>query len=111
MMMNEPREAQYQWGQQVVALVDLVNDGTYPDLAPDAVLAEVGSEGEIVQVGHHTETNQPVYMVDFDGLVIGCLEEEILLCMELDQMLADARGQTSGQMSLLSDSSPDTATA
>jgi len=51
-------------------------------------------------------------MVEFEGgLVIGCLEEEILLCMELDQMLADARGQTSGQMSLLSDSSPDTATA
>jgi nitrogen fixation protein NifZ len=92
MMMNEPREAQYQWGQQVVALVDLVNDGTYPDLAPDAILAETGSEGEIVQVGHHTETNQPVYMVDFNGLVVGCLEEEILLCMELDDMLAKARG-------------------
>jgi nitrogen fixation protein NifZ len=92
MMMNEPRDAQYQWGQQVVALVDLVNDGTYPDLAPDAILADIGSEGEIVQVGHHTETNQPVYMVDFNGLVIGCLEEEILLCMELDDMLAKARG-------------------
>lgn len=92
-MMIEPREAQYKWGQQVVALVDLVNDGTHPDHAPDAVLAEVGSEGEIVQVGHHTESNQPVYMVDFNGLVIGCLEEEILLCLELDKMLSEARGQ------------------
>lgn len=91
-MMIEPRQAQYQWGQQVVALVDLVNDGTHPDHAPDAILAEVGSEGEIVQVGHHTDSNQPVYMVDFGGLVIGCLEEEILLCMELDKMLAEARG-------------------
>jgi nitrogen fixation protein NifZ len=94
-MMIEPREAQYKWGQQVVALVDLVNDGTYPDLPADAVLAEVGSEGEIVQIGHHTETNQPVYMVEFDGLVIGCLEEEILLCLELDKMLSEARGQQS----------------
>ncbi len=91
-MMIEQREARYQWGQQVVALVDLVNDGTHPDHPADAVLAEVGSEGEIVQVGHHTEANQPVYMVDFNGLVIGCLEEEILLCLELDEMLAAARG-------------------
>ena len=91
-IMIEPREASYQWGQRVVALVDLVNDGTHPDHAPDAVLAETGSEGEIVQVGHHVEANQPVYMVDFDGLVIGCLEEEILLCMELDKMLAESRG-------------------
>lgn len=91
-LMIEPREPQYQWGQQVVALVDLVNDGTHPNHAPEAVLVEAGSEGEIVQVGQHVEANQPVYMVDFDGIVVGCLEEEILLCMELDHMLAEARG-------------------
>lgn len=92
-MMIEPREPQYQWGQQVVALVDLVNDGTHPDHAPDAVLASMGSEGEIVQVGRHVEANQPVYTVEFDGLVVGCLEEEILLLQELDQMLSESRGQ------------------
>jgi nitrogen fixation protein NifZ len=97
-MIVEHREPQYQWGQQVVALVDLVNDGTYPDLAAEAILAEAGSEGEIVQVGHHTESNQPVYMVEFDGLVIGCLEEEILLCMELDKMLAEARGKAAAAL-------------
>ena len=91
--MIETREPLYQWGQQVVALVDLVNDGTHPDHPENAVLAEIGSEGEIVQVGRHVEANQPVYMVDFNGIVIGCLEEEILLCMELDQMLAESRGQ------------------
>jgi hypothetical protein len=32
-------------------------------------------------------------MVEFDGLVVGCLEEEILLCQELDQMLSESRGQ------------------
>jgi nitrogen fixation protein NifZ len=106
-MMIEHREAQYQWGQQVVALVDLVNDGTHPDHPTDAVLAEVGSEGEIVQVGHHTESNQPIYMVDFNGLVIGCFEEEILLCMELDKMLAESRGQ----LKLAIDAAPSSSAA
>lgn len=92
-MMIEPREPQYQWGQKVVALVDLLNDGTYPDQPDGAVLVELGCEGEIVQVGHHEEANQPVYMVDFDGLVIGCIEEEIMLSMELSQLAAEARGQ------------------
>ncbi|TAK94506.1 MAG: nitrogen fixation protein NifZ [Aquabacterium sp.] len=91
--MIEPREAQYQWGQKVVALIDLLNDGTYPDRPQDVVLIETGSEGEIVQVGHHEEVNQPVYMVDFDGFVIGCTEDEIMLSMELAQMAAEARGQ------------------
>lgn len=92
-MMIEPREPQYQWGQKVVALVDLLNDGTYPERPEDAVLVELGSEGEIVQVGHHEEANQPVYMVEFDGQVVGCLEEEIMLSMELSQLAAEARGQ------------------
>lgn len=106
-MMIETREPQYQWGQQVVALVDLVNDGTHPDHPENAVLAEIGSEGEIVQVGRHVEANQPVYMVDFNGIVIGCLEEEILLCMELDQMLAESRGQ----LRLAVDQAPSTSSA
>jgi len=91
----------------VVALVDLVNDGTHPDHPENAVLAEIGSEGEIVQVGRHVEANQPVYMVDFNGIVIGCLEEEILLCMELDQMLAESRGQ----LRLAVDQAPSTSSA
>ena len=106
-MMIEPREAQYQWGQQVVALVDLLNDGTYPERSPSDILVDAGSEGEIVQVGHHEEANQPVYMVEFNGLVIGCLEEEVMLSMELDQLVAEARGQ----QRLLVDAAPDPAGA
>jgi hypothetical protein len=30
-------------------------------------------------------------MVEFDGLVVGCLEEEILLLQELDHLLSQAR--------------------
>ena len=92
-MMIEPREAIYQWGQLVVALVDLINDGTYPDVPLDTVLAPIGSEGEIVQVGHHEESNQPVYMVEFDGRVIGVLEEEIMLRQELEALVAQAQSQ------------------
>jgi nitrogen fixation protein NifZ len=92
-MMIETREPAYQWGQQVVALQDLINDGSHPDCPNDTVLVEAGSEGEIVQVGHHTELNHPVYMVEFDGrIVVGCLEEEILLLQELDHLLAKSRG-------------------
>ena len=93
-MMIEPREAAYQWGQVVLALVDLVNDGTYPERPDDEVLVAQGTEGEIVQVGHHEEANQPVYMVDFGGLVVGVLEEEIMLRRELEEMAAQARATT-----------------
>lgn len=76
--MIEPRTPKYQWGQPVTAVVDLYNDGSYPDQAQDALLVRVGDRGEIVQVGTHTETNTPVYLVEFnERQVVGCLEEEI----------------------------------
>ncbi len=37
-----------------------------------------GAVGEIVQVGHHVEANVPVYLVEFPGSVVGCIEEEIV---------------------------------
>jgi nitrogen fixation protein NifZ len=77
-MMFEPRQPKYQWGMRVRCLTDLVNDGTFPDAAEDAVLAPEGTLGEIVQVGAHVESNTPVYMVEFEQkFVVGCLEEEI----------------------------------
>jgi nitrogen fixation protein NifZ len=76
--MIEPRQPKYQWGQPVRASIDLYNDGSFPDQPADALLARSGEEGEIVQVGTHTETNTPVYLVEFASRhVIGCLEEEI----------------------------------
>lgn len=73
----EPRTAQYSWGQRVIALDDLINDGSYPQREPQAVLAERGAVGEIVNVGHATQANEPVYLVEFGACVIGCLEDEI----------------------------------
>jgi nitrogen fixation protein NifZ len=76
--MIEPRLPKFQWGQRVRCLIDLVNDGSYPNAPEDALLAASGTLGEIVQVGAHVDTNTPVYIVEFEEkFVIGCLEEEI----------------------------------
>jgi nitrogen fixation protein NifZ len=78
--MIDPRLPKFQWGQRVRTLVDLVNDGSFPDAADDALLAKTGDSGEIVQVGNHADSNTPIYLVEFkDSKVIGCLEEEIEL--------------------------------
>lgn len=76
--LKEPRTARFQWGQPVMTLVDLLNDGSYPDLAETALLAGAGTRGEVVNVGMIEESGQPVYLVEFaDGKVIGVLEEEL----------------------------------
>lgn len=76
--MIDLREPIYQWGQRVHAVVDLVNDGSHPGVPAEAVLAAAGTEGEIVNVGHHTDSNTPIYLVEFGGqTVVGCLEEEL----------------------------------
>lgn len=81
--MMDIREPVFGWGERVLATIDLVNDGSYPGIAPEALLAGKGTCGEIVNVGHHEETNQPVYLVEFVSgetgrpLVVGCLENEL----------------------------------
>ncbi|CAD5371938.1 NifZ protein [Rubrivivax sp. A210] len=73
----DPDAARYQWGQAVFAADHLFNDGSFPDAPLDALLVAAGGPGEIVQVGLHEESRQPVYMVDFGVAVLGCLEEEL----------------------------------
>lgn len=77
--MIDPRTPKYQWGQTVVAAVDLYNDGTMPEVSEDLLLIAAGGPGEIVQIGHHTDANLPLYLVDFGLCVLGCLEEELAL--------------------------------
>ena len=74
----EAREPAYAWGQRVIALDDLVNDGSHPERPVDAMLAARGSLGEIVNIGHAQELNEPVYLVQFEGCVVGCLEIELV---------------------------------
>jgi nitrogen fixation protein NifZ len=76
--MFDIRNPKFQWGQPVIALTDLVNDGSYPGIELDALLISSGTQGEIVQTGMHEESNTPVYLVEFPGgKVVGCLESEI----------------------------------
>ena len=77
--MIDQRQAKYEWGQRVRAVIDLINDGSFPGADEGALLVPAGGIGEIVQVGHHTEANVPIYMVEFGRDVLGCLEEEITL--------------------------------
>lgn len=75
------REPRYTTGQRVICQTDLHNDGTHPERGADALLAAAGTVGEVVNVGHHQESNTPVYLVEFPGLMlVGCLEEEIEAC-------------------------------
>ncbi|HCA26525.1 MAG TPA: nitrogen fixation protein NifZ [Betaproteobacteria bacterium] len=76
--MFDVREPKYQWGQPVCCTEDLLNDGSHPEHAAEALLAARGSVGEIINVGCHMDSNTPVYLVEFTrGLVVGCLEEEL----------------------------------
>lgn len=76
--MIEPREPKYQWGQPVLACIDIRNDGSYPGEEAEALLVGNGTSGAIVQIGLHVESGLPVYMVEFsNGQVVGCLEEEL----------------------------------
>lgn len=76
--MIDPRLPKHEWGMKVRTVVELINDGSFPDAPAEAVLVPVGGIGEIVNVGAHVDSNTPVYLVEFgDHLVVGCLEEEI----------------------------------
>ena len=81
--MMDPRQPKYEWGQRVRASIDLHNDGSHPQADAQALLVPAGGLGEIVQVGHHTEANVPVYLVESSAgpghTVLGVLEEEITL--------------------------------
>ena len=72
------REPVYAWGQRVIAMDDLFNDGSHPEHEVDALLAARGDVGEIVNMGHALDLNEPVYLVQFAGCVVGCLEIELV---------------------------------
>ena len=76
--MLDIREPKFKWGQLVMAIEDLFNDGSHPQIEPDALIVAAGTQGEIVQTGMHEDSNTPVYIVEFSGgKVVGCLEHEI----------------------------------
>jgi len=77
--MSDAEAPRFQWGQPVVTVVDLFNDGSYPNAPEDALLVATGDRGEVVQIGAHVDSNTTVYLVEFsENRVIGCLEDELL---------------------------------
>jgi nitrogen fixation protein NifZ len=76
--MMETSAPRYEWGQRVQMAADLFNDGSYPDRPLEALLVKSGEAGEVVQVGHHTDSGTVVYMVEFArNRVVGCFEQEL----------------------------------
>jgi nitrogen fixation protein NifZ len=76
--MMETSALRYEWGQRVQAAADLFNDGSYPEKPSEALLVQCGEAGEVVQVGHHTDSGTIVYMVEFAlNRVVGCFEPEL----------------------------------
>jgi nitrogen fixation protein NifZ len=56
----------------------LFNDGCYPEQPSAALLVQNGEAGEVVQVGHHTDSGTVVYMVEFAlNRIVGCFEQEL----------------------------------
>lgn len=81
--MIEPAAAKFEWGQRVVSIADMFNDGSFPGVAEGELLVPAGAAGEVVRTGLHVDSGTHVYMVEFDGAkVIGCLEHEIALSNE-----------------------------
>jgi nitrogen fixation protein NifZ len=76
--MMDATQPRFAWGQNVRAVTDLFNDGSYPEQENNALLVRCGETGEVVQVGKHTDSGTVVYMVDFASRqVVGCFESEL----------------------------------
>ncbi|QGM47767.1 nitrogen fixation protein NifZ [Methylocystis heyeri] len=76
--MSDDARPKFDWGRRVKAAVDLFNDGSYPELEPDALLVKAGDAGEVVNIGAHVESETTIYLVEFnEKIVVGCLEDEI----------------------------------
>ncbi len=75
---SDSAQPRFRPGERVQAAVDLVNDGSYPEMPADALLVTAGEAGEVVQIGAHVESRTNVYMVEFASRrVVGCLEDEL----------------------------------
>lgn len=73
-----------QIGDVVYARDALYNDGSHPALPADAVLAEAGTRGVVVNIGHYEELpDRELFLVRFEGKdtvlgpPVGCWREEL----------------------------------
>lgn len=82
MLLHEP----YHLGEIVFSRELLLNDGSIPGLAADAILATPGRRGVVVNHGHtEIAPHQEIYLVRFEGdgdgselgPPVGCLPDEL----------------------------------
>lgn len=75
-------------GQDVVAAVNLFNNGALPDRLPNELLVRCGDAGKIVRAAQHHHSQQPVYEVAFGiNFVLRCSSVQLIpwqLTGELD---------------------------
>lgn len=71
-------------GDMVFAATEIINDGSHPELANDSIIAEAGTRGVLLNVGHLEEDpDKALFLVRFeqgDGLLgppTGCWPEEL----------------------------------
>ena len=72
-------------GDIVYASQTLYNDGSVPGYPQDGIIAESGTRGALVNIGHPEEApNETIYLVRFEtadgtlGQPVGCLPDEIM---------------------------------
>lgn len=75
--MDETAISRFHVEQEVRAGRDLHNDGSHPGAAADALLVEAGAAGRVLRVGRHEASGLCVYLVDFDGCQLGCLDDDL----------------------------------
>ncbi|MBF0256992.1 MAG: nitrogen fixation protein NifZ [Gammaproteobacteria bacterium] len=75
---------QLQPGDTIYAIEPIHNDGGIPQLPEKALLAEIGTRGVLIEIGHLEEApERQVYLVRFEdaqlnlGPPIGCWAEEL----------------------------------
>ena len=69
--------AKYQWGNQVVAVSDIINDGSYPNKAEGELIVSKGEIGRVRQIGQDEEQTTYIYIVEFGDKLVGCFEDEL----------------------------------
>ncbi len=76
---------QYEIGEMVFALSDIVNDGGMPGVDEEGLIAPAGARGVVVHFGHaELDPSQEIYLVRFEsgpddtlGNPVGVLPEEL----------------------------------
>lgn len=78
-------------GDVLYAAMDIINDGSLPGTAEDALIAAEGTRGVLINVGHLEEDpDRELFLVRFEnadgvlGMPTGCWPEELRAATDLE---------------------------